>query len=72
MNQIDYALLQSTKRALVKKKATAVRTRVILGDLTIDEAGMELKVYMDKLGRFRSLEELDKWLNGRQNQNQQS
>lgn len=57
------SLLDSVKKQLVKKKATAVRTRVQLGDLTIKEAGVELKVYMDRLDRFRTLEELDKWLN---------
>jgi len=62
MNQLDNALLASAKRQLVEKKATAVRTRVKLGDLTIKEAGMELKVYMDRLDRFSSLEDLDKWL----------
>ena len=66
MNQPDPALLQAAKRKLVKKKATAVRTRVELGDLTVEEAGVEVKMYMDQLDRFRTLEELDKWLNGRQ------
>jgi len=62
MNQLDAALLLSAKRQLVEKKATAVRTRVKLGDLSIKEAGMELKVYMDRLDWFRSLEDLDTWL----------
>lgn len=62
MTPLDNALLLSAKRELVKKKTTAVRTRVKLGDLTIKEAGMELKLYMDRLDKFKSLEELDKWL----------
>lgn len=66
MNQLDAALLLSAKRQLVEKKATAVRTRVKLGDLSIKEAGTELKMYMDRLDWFRSLEDLDTWLKNRE------
>ena len=72
MNELNVAIMTATKHRLIQRKAAAVRTRVQMGDLTIKEAGTELKVYLDRLDRFRSLEDLDKWLNGRQKQNNQS
>lgn len=63
MTQLDNALLLSIKKQLIAKKVTAVKTRVKMGDLTIEEAGEELKLYMDRLDKFSTLEEIDQWLN---------
>jgi len=57
----DEFLLIAIKKEFVTKKVARVKVRLQLGDLTIEESGVELAFFLREMGSITTLEEMGKW-----------
>lgn len=58
----DLALVAAIRRNLARKLVAQVKARMANGDLTLEEAGVELKVALEQIERWRLGRPLPAWV----------